>query len=118
MDELKVYGIIIAILLVIYLAIISPFAFVTHHHTELTVIEKSMSGDGDNFLVWMEDKDGNQYEFENVDSLLRGKVDSSVVQGKLKVGCTYNITTNGYRVPLFSWYENILTYELVEDDAQ
>ena len=118
MTELKIYGIMIVIIIAICLVVTAPFTFVTHRYTELTVIEKSMGGDGDNFLVWMEDEKGNQYEFENTDSLLRGKVNSSVTQGKLKVGCTYNITTNGYRVPLFSWYENILTYELVENNAQ
>lgn len=83
-------------------------------HT-VTVIDKGYSGEEDGYIVWVEDLNGTQYEFTNKDALLKGKFDSSTVQGKLKVGSTYNITTVGYRIPLFSLYPNIIEYELVEN---
>jgi hypothetical protein len=101
------------ILLVVLFCTIAP-AIHTTEYVNLKVTDKSYAGDEDSFIIWMEDADGNQYEFTNSDVLLRGKFDSSTVQGKIKVGSTYNIKTCGWRVPFFSWYENIIEYELVE----
>lgn len=90
------------------------YALNTNKYTNLTVTDKSYAGSEDSFIIWMEDESGNQYEFTNQDQWLRGKFNASTVQGKIKVGNVYNVTTCGYRIPLLSWYENIIKYELVE----
>lgn len=90
-------------------------AFYSTNYTNLTVVDKSYSGEADGYIVWFEDENGTQYEFENADSLLRGKFNSGTVQGKLKEGNTYNITTTGWRIPIFSAYPNIIEYELVKE---
>ena len=73
--------------------------------------ERVMTEDSSKYLVFTEDSDGNTYVFENTDSLLRGKFDSSDVQGQLKVGNTYKITVVGYRIPFLSAYQNIIAFE-------
>ena len=54
---------------------------------------------------------GNYYEFKNDDELLRGKVNSSSVYNRLKVGQTYRLTVIGVRIPLLSTYQNIIKVE-------
>lgn len=63
------------------------------------------------YLIFCEDKDGNYYEFKNDDELLRGKVNSSSVYNRLKVGQTYRLTVIGVRIPLLSTYQNIINVE-------
>lgn len=49
--------------------------------------------------------------FEDVDSLLTGKFNSSDVYGELEIGHTYRLRVRGWRVPFFSQYPNILGIE-------
>jgi len=46
--------------------------------------------------------------FENTDSLLRGKFDSSDVYGRIQKGQQYDFTAQGFRQPVFSMYPNII----------
>ena len=108
-----IVGFVVIVLLIIGL-IIAPLLN-THTYTNVTVIDKSYSGESDGYLVWVEDENGVQYELQNEDILLKGKFNSSTIQGKLKEGETYNITTVGWRIPLFSSYPNIVEYEKVSD---
>ena len=104
-------GIFLVIGLIIFISIIPLFNSTTY--TNVTVIDKSYSGESDGYLVWVEDENGVQYELQNEDILLRGKFNSSTIQGNLKEGEKYNITTVGWRIPLFSSYPNIVEYEKV-----
>lgn len=49
--------------------------------------------------------------FENTDSLLRLKFNSSDFYGRIKVGQTCDFTVIGWRIPFFSVYRNIIEYE-------
>lgn len=80
----------------------------------ITITDKDRTHSGnEKYLVFGEDSDGNVRVFENSDTWLRWKWDSSDLQGKLKIGNTYEVTVVGYRVPLFSWYENIISIKEV-----
>ena len=107
---LIIAGLIIA--LVIFIAIL-PILHTTTY-TNVIVVDKSYSGESDGYLVWVEDENGVQYELQNEDILLRGKFNSSTIQGKLKEEEKYNIKTVGWRIPLFSCYPNIVEYEKVD----
>jgi hypothetical protein len=52
--------------------------------------------------------------FENVDSLIYGKFDSSDLYGYLQVGETYSIKIKGIRSHFFSIYPNILEAKIIE----
>lgn len=49
--------------------------------------------------------------FENVDSILAMKFNSSDVYGRIKRGQTCDFRVVGYRMPIFSAYRNILEAE-------
>lgn len=63
------------------------------------------------YLIFGTDENGDNKVFENTDSFLRFKFNSSDIYGEMEVGKTYEITVIGYRVPFFSAYENIIEIE-------
>ena len=105
---------ILIIVLVLFIAFVVPILNTTTYNN-VTIVDKSYSGESDGYLVWVEDENGVQYELQNEDILLKGKFNSSTIQGKLKEGEKYNIKTVGWRIPLFSSYPNIVEYEKVSD---
>lgn len=106
--------VLLSIVAIIFIFSILPLLNTTTY-INVTVVDKSYSGESDGYLVWVEDENGVQYELQNEDILLKGKFNSSTIQGKLKEGEKYNITTVGWRIPLFSAYPNIVEYEKVSD---
>lgn len=49
--------------------------------------------------------------FENTDSFLSMKFNSSDIYGSIEKGQTCNATVNGYRIPFMSMYRNIIEVE-------
>ena len=105
------------IMIVIMLFIIVGFeALFSFNDTDYTVTitdkERVIQGSGDSttskYLVYADGENGESLVFENTDCIIRGKWNSSNIQGKLKAGHTYKITVVGYRVPFMSWYQNII----------
>lgn len=72
------------------------------------IVEVDEDSSSSKYIVFADDQNGNSLVFQNTDNILRGKVNSSNMQGQLKVGNTYEITVIGYRVPLLNMYENII----------
>jgi hypothetical protein len=104
----------VVLILCILVPIIFSIAEVNTRNTyEVTITDKSYSGDSDGYIIWAEDENGTQYEFTNKDKFICGKFNSGTIQGQLKEGYTYRITTIGWRIPLFSSYPNIIEYELI-----
>jgi len=72
----------------------------------------------DKYIVFTKLQDGTPRVFENTDSMLEAKWNSSGIQGKLEIGKTYSIKTYGLRVPLLSCYENIVgVYEVSAENS-
>ena len=67
------------------------------------------------YLVFGDDEQGTPLVFENTDNIIRLKFKSSNIQGGLKIGKTYDITVVGFRIPIFSIYENIINYYEITD---
>ena len=69
--------------------------------------ERVVTGSGDQqrskYLIFTDAE-----TFENVDSWLALKFNSSDVYGSIIEGSTCEFTVTGFRVPLLSWYRNIL----------
>ena len=109
----------IAIMLVL---LIGQEAIFNFNDTEYTITvtdkERIYTGSGNNssskYLVFGDDQNGNSLVFENTDCFIRGKWNSSNIQGQLKEDNTYKITVIGYRVPFLSWYQNIIKIEEVK----
>ena len=88
-------------------------------HSEVITItdkERINKNDDSKYIVWGKDENGTVHTFENTDSLLRWKWNSSDVQGEIQEGKTYKLNLIGYRFGPFSKYENIISYEPVENE--
>ena len=113
-NKLGCLGFVLVVFLIIGVIIFSASASYNEHTYTVTITDKERVYDKDSskYLVFGEDVEtGETRVFQNTDSFFRGKFDSSNVYGSLKEGETYTITVVGYRIPLFSWYENIVKYE-------
>lgn len=117
----------IVVAVVIVLAVVFNIKAFNFNDTEYTVtitdkdriVESSKDSDGNSktsskYLVFADDENGNSLVFENTDCFIRLKFNSSNLQGQLKEGHTYKVTVIGYRVPFFSWYQNIIKVEETE----
>lgn len=60
------------------------------------------------YLVFTELDNNEVRVFQNTDSLIEWKWDSSNMQARLKKGERFKIETYGWRVPFLSMYENIV----------
>lgn len=82
----------------------------------LTVKDKERvvdrGGDEARYLIWSEDGE----TFENVDTLIKGKFNSSDVYGQLERGKTYNCKVHGWRNGFFSMYRNIINCSEIKDE--
>lgn len=112
----------VVVIAVMLLFIIGYNAIFSFNDTEYTITvtdkERIYEGSGDTssskYLVFGDDDNGNSLVFENTDCFIRGKWNSSNIQGQLKEGNTYKVTVVGYRVSFFSMYQNIIKIEEVK----
>ena len=113
----------VAIMIVVILVLsIGYEAIFSFNDTEYTITvtdkERIYKGSGDTssskYIVFGDDGNGNSLVFENTDCFIRGKWNSSNIQGQLKEGNTYKVTVVGYRVSFFSMYQNIIKIEEVK----
>lgn len=81
----------------------------TNNTVTITVAEKEVkrTGETDVYMVWSDEGE----VFENRDSLLKGKFDSSDLQGQLTVGETYECDVTGFRIQFLSKYRNLIECE-------
>ena len=111
--------IMISAILVLSIGYEAIFSFNDTEYT-ITVTDKERiyEGSGDTssskYLVFGDDENGNSLVFENTDCFIRGKWNSSNIQGQLKEGNTYKVTVVGYRVSFFSMYQNIIKIEEIK----
>ena len=99
------------ILGILALVLIYVVAYFWSYQTiEVTITEKerdtisSDEGVESNYRVYTTEE-----VYVNKDQLIFGKFDSSDVQRTLLDGNTYKVKVVGWRVPLFSWYRNIIS---------
>lgn len=88
----------------------------TEYVVTVTDKERIVNDESSKYLVFAEDEYGNSIVFENTDAVLRGKWNSSDIQGQLKEGHTYTVTVVGFRVPFLSMYQNIIEIEEQTDE--
>ena len=109
--------ILVAVAIVFVAALIRTGAteFYRESNIKITVKDKEMVVDRasrrSRYLVWSEDE-----VFENVNSLVKGKFNSSDLYGKMQKGKTYNCRVCGFRNGFFSMYRNLI--ECNEDESK
>jgi hypothetical protein len=75
----------------------------------VTKRERVQDGDTSRYLVF-----GENEVYQNTDSLWLGKFNSSDFYRDIKPEHTYKLEVTGWRVPLMSWYRNIVKYDEVK----
>ena len=80
----------------------------TTYTVEVVDKERVNYSDGSKYLIYCNDVNDNNIVFENTDCWIRGKFNSSEVYMELEVGKTYEVTVTGFRIPIFSMYQNII----------
>ncbi|ANQ47991.1 DUF1523 family protein [Flammeovirga yaeyamensis] len=65
------------------------------------------------YLIYTMDEKGKAHVFENIDTWIWFKFNSSDVYAKIQQNKTYNFSIVGFRFPIFSMYPNIITVEEV-----
>lgn len=113
-------GAILIILLCLFLTIGKSIIKVSNPQTYTVTVqskETKNSKDDSKYLVFTIDTEtGESRVFEVTDSLWKGRFNSADVYNIITPGHTYEFTTGGYRVPLFSWYQNIYEVNEVTDE--
>ena len=104
---IKTGVIVILFLVIIQIGIVSLY-YSSEEEIEMTITEKWIKGidDGQKYLF----SDGNEV-FENTDSIYIWKWNSSDFWVGIKEGHTYRIKIIGWRIPILSWYRNVVSYE-------
>lgn len=102
---LNVSGPLIGVVVLALIAFLVMNALHREHDQIFTVTGKESvrSGKSSTYLVFT-----NVTTYEVGDTLLFWRWDSSDVYGRLVVGKTYRATLQGWRIPIFSMYPNIL----------
>ena len=109
------FKIITGIIILIIIGILIAPHFATMETVSGAVItdkERVNTRDNSKYLIWAEirTETGVRTEtFENTDSALAWKWNSSDLHGQIKVGETCDFKVNGFRVGFLSWYRNILS---------
>lgn len=87
------------------------------HEAVLTVAEKERVTEGasSKYLLFCKDGDGNVRVLQDSDSLFRWKWDSSDIYADIEIGATYRFELVGIRFQPFSMYENVLSYERMDE---
>lgn len=102
------------IFVAVFVLFFIPTCFYTYATGDTVVIkvnrvENIAKGGDSKYLVFTENE-----VFENTDTLLRFKFDSSDIYNEIEVGKKYKARVYGWRVRFLSWYRNIVDLELIE----
>lgn len=110
-------GIIVLVIIIILFTIgVGIMKNMTEKVYQVTVTEKQVkrSDDADKYLIYTQLEDGQVRVFENTDSLLKFKFNSSDVYARIQVNGKYRFTVVGFRIPILSAYENIIKVQKIE----
>lgn len=90
-----------------FICIIQPIAY-AYSDTTTTITTKKLEhhGGDDKYLVFTENE-----VFENTDSLMFWKFNSSDIYNEMEEGKTYKVKVAGWRIPFLSMYRNIISAE-------
>ena len=104
-----------ACLIAAFLGVWGLASFNTHTVTvQVSGTGRAWYGKGSKWLVLGTDANGEPLVLENTDNLLRLKFNSSDIQAVIEEGETYEAEVVGYRIPILSWYENIISIKKAE----
>ncbi len=102
-ESFMIIGIVLLVLAVLFSSVIGAIFFQDTVTAKIIRLERVNNKESSKYLIFTEKE-----TFENTDTLLFTKFDSSDLYGKLIAGKTYRLRVYGFRIPLFSMYRNIV----------
>lgn len=106
---MKIFGFLFSVLLFVsfitYSLVINIYS-VNVDNVKITGKERITTKDDSKYLIYTENE-----VFENTDSILHWKFNSSDFYGKFREGQVCTLSVTGVRNPLFSMYRNIVAME-------
>lgn len=101
----NIYKITIGIVIIVFVVIVPLFIKSTDEIVIVKIIDKERvtKQNSSKYLIYTEDE-----VFENTDTILFLKFNSSDVYSKLDKDKEYELLVYGWRIPLISWYRNIV----------
>ena len=115
---MKAITVIIVIVFVLILIGASIYFEFNDKEYVVTIVktERVNNKEDSKYLIFCETESGESIVFENTDSFLRGKFNSSDIYGSLQIGKKYKVTAVGIRIPFLSAYKNIISFEELEEN--
>ena len=107
-------GISAVVLSILAIAIFAHVWFASEEEKIITVKEKWVKYHGSDAKYLFSDTEGNVYCI--TDEILLGKWDASNRYAKLEEGKTYKVKLYGWRIPIFSFYQNAVEIEEINND--
>lgn len=101
---------IITILVILPILALITLGFTANQETNTCLLsgtEVKNTSETSTYLLFCENGD----VYSNVDNIFFGKFNSSNIQASLKVGKTYELKTQGWRIPFLSMYKNVISVE-------
>ena len=105
MEDMIVPGIVVVIVAAI--AVCAVVYYASDEIVTVTVDEKWTKYHSGDAKYLFSDEKGIVYSME--DSLLLWKFDASNRYASIESGKSYEITTYGWRIPVLSWYKNVVS---------
>jgi hypothetical protein len=109
----KLWGFLVLALVVAWFA--NPNCDWDWYNVKVTDKQVKMIDGKDVYLIFSVDDQEKPHVFRDEDTKLFMKLDSSNIYAQLQVGKRYRVKTVGWRLPMFSKYENILKVEPLPD---
>lgn len=102
-------GVVLVAFLFAIATVIVPLATKSEAIFTVNKMERIAEGSNSKYLVYTD-----KGVYENTDSLVLGKFNSSDLYNQMKEGSTYEAVVTGFRIPILSSYKNIIKVKLVE----
>ena len=104
----------IVIMIFIGIFYICFIGYFNKQNLTITIKDKYIKNYKESSRYLIVDEENNTYQI--TDLLFKGKFNSTDIYNQLEEGRTYKIETTGYRIPIFSSYQNINKIELLEKE--
>lgn len=107
-SKLKIGAVIIGVILMISISMFFPHFFRNTYIVTIANKQVKVQDNKEKCLIYTQTENGDTRVFENKDSLIEFKFNSEDIYGGLRINRTYEVKTYGLRIPLLSYYQNIV----------
>lgn len=99
--------------LIIFIIVLTAMGYQNEQTFDILVKDKYIKNGSKSGRYLVVDSDKNTYEI--TDLFFKGKFNSTDLYNELEIGQKYKVTTTGYRIRIFSHYQNINEIERIDE---